>query len=82
MAISRNTEKEFVSCVSCARAILMQWFQNPIVAFCKEKQERVVAQSRRVCSDFEPNPDPSPEVRHFDCYDDHQVDFLKEYIEE
>ena len=71
MAISKNKEdKNAKRCFLCKHAILMQWFENPIVAECKIRNERYVAMSDRQCSLFEASNEATPKITHFDHYED------------
>lgn len=76
MAVTRNNDKDFVCCMSCSRGIFMQWYENPIIAYCRVKKERMVAESRRICQSFSPTVDANPEIHHFDTYEEGQLSFL------
>ena len=52
----------------------MQWFQNPVVAYCRERCERVVAEAPRYCPTFAPSGIQNPEIHHFDHYELNQID--------
>ena len=74
-----KSEKEFICCLECKHGIYMQWFENPIVAYCRELHERVVAQAPRNCALFKPSLIENPEIHHFDRYEKRQVEvFLAE----
>ena len=74
-----KSNPDFVCCLECRNGIFMQWFSNPIVAYCRELRERVVAQAPRNCSFFMPSGIENPEIRHFDSYQKRQVeDYLSE----
>lgn len=69
---AKGEEREFVRCAMCRHATFMQWFQNPIVADCHHLNERMVAESRRVCKFFEPSGAKELSditIQHFDHYD-------------
>lgn len=67
-------QKSFVKCLDCTHGIFMQWFQNPIIVYCKIREERTVAQTSRICRDFNPSGNLHPEVIHFDHYEEGQTD--------
>lgn len=73
MAKTNSTDKNFVCCMKCSHGIFMQWFSNPIVAFCTCKHERMVAESMRICPNFKPSPNPAPEIVHFNSYEEDQI---------
>jgi len=82
MASSKNNApKVFVSCLQCAHGHFMQWFANPIVAYCDERHERMVACSQRICSDFKESRNPKPEITHFDHYELGQADYIEKQAE-
>jgi hypothetical protein len=47
----------------------MQWFTNPVVAFCSEMGERQVAATQRKCKLFQPSGIKNPPIEHFDHYE-------------
>ena len=67
-------EKTYVSCLHCAHAQFMQWFNNPIVAYCYEEHTRMVAETQRICSLFKPSGNPNPEITHFDHSEENQLE--------
>lgn len=74
-----KTDKDFICCLECKHGIFMQWYQNPIVAYCREFHERMVAQAPRTCPLFKPSGIENLEIHHFDRYEKHQAeDFLAE----
>ncbi len=77
MATARNNDKDFVCCMSCSNGIFMQWFDNPVIAYCRVRKERMVAESRRICQTYTPSSEENPEIRHFDCYAEDQLSFLR-----
>lgn len=73
MAKTVNTNREFVSCLDCANGVFMQWFNNPIIAYCKKREERMVAESLRICPLFKQSLVLEREITHFDDYIEGQV---------
>ena len=72
----KNTSREFVNCLGCKHAHLMQWFDNPIVAECEVRHERMVAEAKMYCSSFAPSGVRDRrllEIEHFDHYDSSQL---------
>ena len=69
MPSKNNSERDFVRCIDCRKATFMQWFENPVIALCKDQNERLVAASRRLCRGFVPSGNANPEIQHFDHYD-------------
>ena len=47
----------------------MQWFTNPIIAYCHTLKQKQVAESRRICKHFVPSGNPEPEIVHYDHYE-------------
>jgi hypothetical protein len=76
MLQSSNTEKEkvLVHCLECAHGVFMQWFDNPVVAYCRETEERQVAMSPRLCPNYRRSLAAEPEIHHFDCYAEGQLE--------
>lgn len=68
MAQSSNAEKGFVHCLECTHGVFMQWFDNPVVAYCRETNERQVAAASRICPNFRRSHVAAPDIHHFDCY--------------
>ncbi len=66
---TKEGDKEFVTCMQCQHATLMQWFENPIVAQCAKKGDRQVAQSNRICKEFRQST-AEANIQHFDHYED------------
>lgn len=66
----------FINCLECKNGIFMQWFENPIIAYCCDRRERMVAQAPRTCPFFKPSGITDPEIHHFDTYENHQIDAL------
>lgn len=73
---SSNSEKVFVRCLDCAHGRFMQWFDNPIVVYCREDCQRTVAETRRICHLFKPSGIKEPEITHFDRYEEGQCNFI------
>lgn len=69
MAFKKENE-EFIRCIDCIHGTFMQWFENPIIADCNALNERMVAQSRRLCKEFEPSGNSNPEITHYDHYEE------------
>lgn len=67
--MKKKKSNEPVCCYDCKHAELMQWFRNPIIAGCKVRGEREVAQTKRKCERFEPN-NGWRKVKHYDKYED------------
>lgn len=67
MAAPTNTI--LVSCRNCAHATFMQWFKNPVIAYCDAFDERMVADSQHRCKLFEYRDNSDREIQHFDHYD-------------
>lgn len=70
--MATKTNASFVQCIHCKKvAALMQWYENPLIAVCKDTHERQVAETNRDCKLFVPNSgkDDLPPVQHFDNYD-------------
>lgn len=63
MAKKGNTPKENVRCMECAKAALLQWDKNPVVAHCRESAFPNVANTLRTCAYFKPS-DKKSEIRH------------------
>ncbi len=70
MAIKNSQEREFVKCLDCRHGSFMQWYENPIVAYCDVFKERSVASSRRLCKMFVPSHVAQPKITHYDSYDE------------
>ncbi|MBP3830156.1 MAG: hypothetical protein IJK15_06055 [Bacteroidaceae bacterium] len=47
----------------------MQWFENPVIAYCSQTDQRQVAASRRICKMFAESGIENPEIKHFDHYE-------------
>ena len=73
---NNNIEQAPITCLACKNGVFMQWFKNPVVAYCRDREERVVAEAPRYCRAFEPSGNPNPEIHHFDRYELHQIDDL------
>jgi len=69
MATKSNNEKKFVQCITCKHGEFMQWFQNPVIAYCHLREEKMVATSRRLCPLYSPSGQQEPEIKHFDHYE-------------
>ena len=70
MAITKRREDdEFVQCLQCSHANFMQWFTNPIIAYCHTLKQKQVAESRRICKHFVPSGNPEPDIVHYDHYE-------------
>ena len=82
MASKNTSEREFVRCLECRYATFMQWFENPIVAQCSQLEERMVAQSNRICKLYSPSGNQHPEVKHFDSYDEAKEAERREFFGE
>ena len=71
MASSKSKDsKTPTRCFLCKHATLMQWMENPIIADCKLRHERLVAMSDHQCVLFEASNNPEPEISHYDHYED------------
>lgn len=69
--MAKNTNKENkIRCIDCAHATYMQWFENPIIAMCNMRNERMVAESEHICGMYQDAGPRKPEIQHFDCYSD------------
>ena len=82
MASKTGSEREFVRCLECRHATFMQWYENPIVAQCEQLNERMVAQSKRVCKLFSPSGNKDPHVTHYDNYDEARANVRKAFFGE
>ena len=58
---------EMVRCLDCKHGTYMQWYKNPIICRCEVLEEKTVAESKRVCKDYE-RRNSEPEIEHFDHY--------------
>ena len=47
----------------------MQWFENPIIANCKKKDDRQVAATKRLCKEFAERTGEA-DIKHFSSYED------------
>ena len=65
----KNKEQGFVQCIRCQHATFMQWFENPVIAYCSQTDQRQVAASRRICKMFAESGIENPEIKHFDHYE-------------
>ena len=59
--------------MNCKNATFMQWYENPVVAYCSVVRERLVANSKRVCKMFVASGVANPEIEHHDDYRDEQA---------
>ncbi|MBP3373545.1 MAG: hypothetical protein J6L60_03310 [Bacteroidaceae bacterium] len=66
---SKQNENIFVCCINCKWAELMQWFENPIIANCKKKDDRQVAATKRLCKEFAERTGEA-DIKHFSSYED------------
>lgn len=62
--------KSIICCAKCIHAKLMQWSNNPIVAYCKIYDERFVAECDRQCKLYQTSGNVNHEVVHFDHYEE------------
>ena len=60
-------EDKMVKCIDCKKGTFMQWMANPIICECTINNERLVAESRRLCTRFERSY-AKPTVTHYDHY--------------
>lgn len=60
-------KNEMIRCIDCKNGTYMQWFKNPIICKCAVLEEKMVAESRRICNDFEER-NGEPVIEHFDHY--------------
>lgn len=60
--------KQLVKCKGCKHAILMRWFKNPVIALCKLKDERFVAEANTLCEDFVADSTEKP-VTQYNSYE-------------
>lgn len=56
-----------VRCYDCNHAVLQQWDNNPIIAYCNKKKTRDVAMTIRKCAEFTQNK-KQPEVQMLKRY--------------
>ena len=56
-----------VKCIDCKKGTFMQWMANPIICECTINNERLVAESRRLCTRFERSY-AKPTITHYDHY--------------
>lgn len=59
--MAKKTEKTNVKCFDCYHAVLQQWDNNPVVAYCNKTRMREVANTIRTCDRYKNNPE-KPEV--------------------
>ncbi len=64
MAAVKN---EMIRCIQCKHGTFMQWFKNPIICKCHVFDEKMVAESKHLCDEYEERSD-EPEIEHFDHY--------------
>lgn len=57
-----------VSCMSCKKATLMQWFKNPIISECSVNGERHVAGMEKRCEWYAADNNQK-QIIHYDKYD-------------
>lgn len=50
--MAKKEEKQKVKCHDCKHAVLQQWDNNPVIAFCNEHKSRDVAMTPRLCSEY------------------------------
>lgn len=65
--MGKKKEKKLVTCSDCAHSTLMQWFSNPVIAYCNTRNEKEVAQARRLCQSYEQTKRPKT-IKHYDSY--------------
>lgn len=58
-----------ISCRNCAHASFMQWFNNPVIAYCDAREERMVADSVHLCNMYVYRNNADREITHYDHYD-------------
>ena len=80
MATKNSSDRDFVRCLDCKHATFRQWYENPIVAQCSIFNERMVAQSNRLCKEFAPSRNAHPDIEHFDNYDIAKEEELKKFF--
>lgn len=56
-----------VRCIACKHGEYMQWFSNPVICRCKLYEEKFVAESRRICEDYQERVGKA-EITHYDHY--------------
>lgn len=52
--MAKKQEAEKVRCIECLHSELMQWDKDPIIAKCPLRLYRQVANTLRICKEFEP----------------------------
>lgn len=55
-------------CIRCKHGKFMQWMKNPIICECTLTNERFVAESLKVCAQFDPSYNETPHIEHFNQY--------------
>ena len=58
--------------MNCKNATFMQWYENPVVAYCSVLKERLVANSKRVCKMYAASGVANPQIEHHDDYHEEQ----------
>lgn len=71
--MAKNQDHNFVRCLNCKHATFMQWYENPVVAYCSVAKERLVANSKRVCKMFVESGVTHPQIEHHDDYREEQA---------
>ncbi len=65
-----NSKGQMVCCMQCKNGVFMQWMENPVICECtRRKNERFVAEMKRICPLYEKNSS-TPTIVHYDRYTD------------
>ena len=62
-----SVEKGMVKCINCKHGAFMQWFNNPIICNCHIFDEKFVAESRRICTEYIKSAG-THKIEHYDHY--------------
>jgi hypothetical protein len=65
--MAKKTNLEKVQCYTCRHAVLQQWDNNPVVAYCNKHGLRDTAMTFRLCKEYSLNKEV-PEVKHLKRY--------------
>lgn len=65
--MSKKKEDPKVRCMECAKAALLQWDNNPVIAHCDLSSYGNVANSLRTCAGFKPSS-KAPVIRKLTHY--------------
>ena len=58
-----------IRCRNCSHATFMQWFKNPVIAYCDIREERMVADSPHLCNLFVYRDNSDRKITHYDHYE-------------